>query len=140
MSSVVHEPARAEHRPGLEWTRLEAPLDSRTRTQRHLDSARLEPARAAKRIERTRADSSRQETRAEWSGLEPPRDSSLLEPARVVLLTSRLTAPPDSSPELSGCLCMLPLSFETTTQELTTRHLNINTVDLSPLAMYLLHR
>ena len=44
----------------LERTRLEAPLDSRTRAQRHLDSARLEP----------------------------PRDSSLLEPARVVLFTS----------------------------------------------------
>lgn len=25
--SVVHEPARAEPRPGLEWTRLEAPPD-----------------------------------------------------------------------------------------------------------------
>ena len=96
-----------------------------------------EPARAAKRIE-------------------PPRDSSLLEPARVVLFTSRLEAPPDSrtraqfapglernradsSPELSGCPCMLPFSFETK-QKLNTRHLNINTVDLFPLAMYPLHR
>ena len=35
--SVVHEPARAESRPGLERTRLEAPLDSRTRTQRHCE-------------------------------------------------------------------------------------------------------
>ena len=31
---------------------------------------------------------------------------------------------------------MLPFSFETTKQELNTRHLNINTVDLFPLAMY----
>ena len=52
----------------------------------------------------------------------------------VVLFTSRLEAP-----ELSGCLCTLPFSFETTKQKLNTRYLNINTVDLFPLAMYLLH-
>ena len=75
----------------LERTRLKATLDSMTRAQRHLDSARLE-------------------------------------------------APPDSSPELSGCLCMLPFSFATTKQELNTPYLNINTVDLCPLAMYLLHQ
>ena len=74
----------------------------------------------------------------------------------LVLFTSRLEAPPDSrtraqfapglernrassSPELSGCHCTLPFSFETTKQKLNTRHLNINTVDLFPLAMYLLH-
>ena len=32
---------------------------------------------------------------------------------------------------------MLPFSFEITKQKLNTRHLNINTVDLFPLAMYL---
>ena len=105
--SVVHEPARAESRPGLERTRLEAPLDSRTRAQRHPDSARLEPPRDSSGVERTRAAKRLKRNRA------------------------------DSSPELSGCLCMLPFSFETTKQKLNTRQLNINTIDLFPLAMYL---
>ena len=34
---------------------------------------------------------------------------------------------------------MLPFSFETTKQKLNTCHLNLNSVDLFPLAMYLLH-
>ena len=53
--------------------------------------------------------------------------------------SSRQETRAESSPELSGCPCTLPVSFETTKQKSNTRHLNINTVDLFPLAMYLLH-
>ena len=59
--------------------------------------------------------------------------------ALLVLFTSWLEPPPDSSPELSGCLCTLPFPFETTKQKSNTRHLNVNTVNSFPLAMYLLH-
>ena len=83
-----------------------------------------------------------------------------------MLFTSRLEAPPNSrtraqfapglgstradssgiernraepSPVLSGFLCTLLFSFESTKQKSHKRHLNINTADLFPLAMYLVH-
>ena len=83
LNSVVHEPARAESRPGLEPARLVAPLDSRTR------------ARVAPRLE----DSS--PSRTKTRGLEPGssllaslleslgssnRDSVVYEPARATIM------------------------------------------------------
>ena len=64
-----------------------------------------------------------------------------------VLFTSRLertrglepSSHLDSSLELSGCLRILPFSPETTKQKPNARHLNINTVDLFLLTIYLLH-
>ena len=44
----------------------------------------------------------------------------------------------DPSLELLGCHCTLPFSFGTTKRKSNTRHLNIYTVDLFPLALYLL--
>ena len=72
------------------------------------------------------------------AGQERLSGSVVHEPARAAKRLERNRA--DSSPELSGCLYMLPFSFKTTKQKLNTRQLNINTVDLFPLAIYLLHR
>ena len=93
--SVVHEPARAESRPGLKRTRLEAPPESRTRVQfapgigsarassssqeNRADSSGLERNRAdSSGIERTRADSSRQEPRVRSILLDSARFCSIL--------------------------------------------------------------
>ena len=119
-SSVVHEPARAESRPGLEparlvdpWTRGLEPspdLDSRTRArlepprnrqetakrlESRVESARgplSEPARAAKRLESARGPL-----------FEPPRD-------RLPRDSSRLVAPPGSkgSSPLGSCTTLPP--------------------------------
>ena len=84
LSSVVHEPARAESRPGLEPARLMAPLDSR-----------LEPPRNRQETAKRLVDP--------CPSLMPRESSRLVDPC-----SSRLEPPRDSSPLVDPCSSLMP--------------------------------